>query len=103
VAGRSQNSTAVPLPLRAQASSRQASYAQLIGGRNFNAPMKWNNAIGNGMNVEGQAQPKKHSEHRIVGQGVKRADIADKVTGKEHFTAHVRPANDGCRDAHDKL
>ena len=59
--------------------------------KNFDAPLKWNNVVGNGMNAEGQAKPKAVSEYRIVGQGVKRADIRDKVTGTPHFTAHVRP------------
>ena len=33
------------------------------------------------------------SEYRIVGKGYKRTDIADKVTGKEHFVGHIRPDN----------
>ncbi|MES3003888.1 MAG: molybdopterin cofactor-binding domain-containing protein [Pseudomonadota bacterium] len=72
---------------------KRVTYAQLIGGKNFDTPMKWNNAIGNGMNVEGQAKPKPVSEYKIVGKGVKRTDIAHKVTGVEHFTAHIRPDN----------
>lgn len=75
----------------AQESGKSVSYAQLIGGKNFDAPLKWNKVVGNGMNAEGQAKPKAVSEYRIVGQGVKRADIRDKVTGTPHFTAHVRP------------
>lgn len=72
---------------------RQVSYAELIGGKSFDTPLKWNNAIGNPMNVEGQAKPKPVSEYRIVGKGYKRTDIADKVTGKEHFVGHIRPDN----------
>jgi CO/xanthine dehydrogenase Mo-binding subunit len=73
--------------------ARRVSYAQLIGGRSFDTPLQWNQTVGNGMDVQGEAKPKKVSEYKIVGQGVKRTDIAEKVTGVEHFTAHVRPAN----------
>ena len=55
--------------------------------------MKWNNAIGNGMNAQGTAKPKDVSQYKIVGQGIKRKDIADKVGAKEHYTAHIRPEN----------
>lgn len=73
--------------------ARTVSYADLVGGKRFDTPLKWNNAIGNPMNVEGQAKPKPVSEYRVVGKGYKRTDIVDKVTGKEHFVGHIRPDN----------
>jgi len=69
------------------------SYAELIGGKDFGASLKWNNAIGNGMNAQGVAKPKDVSQYKLVGKGIKRKDIADKVGAKEHYTAHIRPDN----------
>jgi len=73
--------------------ARGVTYAELVGGKNFSTPMKWNNAVGNGMDAVGQAKPKDPSQYKIVGKGFKRRDIADKVMAKEHYTAHIRPAN----------
>ena len=73
--------------------AKGVTYAELIGGRNFATPLKWNNAVGNGMDVSGQAKPKSPAEYKIVGKGYKRKDIADKVGATEHYTAHIRPAN----------
>ncbi len=73
--------------------AQSVSYADLIGGKDFGATLKWNNAIGNGMNAQGTAKPKDVSQYKIVGQGIKRKDIADKVGAKEHYTAHIRPEN----------
>ncbi len=73
--------------------AKGVTYAELIGGREFASPMKWNNAVGNGMDAVGQAKPKDPSQYKVVGRGVKRRDIADKVGAKEHYTAHIRPPN----------
>jgi CO/xanthine dehydrogenase Mo-binding subunit len=73
--------------------ARGVTYAELVGGKDFSTPMKWNNAVGNGMDAVGQAKPKDPSQYKIVGKGFKRKDIADKVMAKEHYTAHIRPAN----------
>jgi len=73
--------------------AKGVTYAELIGGKNFATPLKWNNAVGNGMDVSGQAKPKSPAEYKIVGKGYKRKDIADKVGATEHYTAHIRPAN----------
>ena len=73
--------------------ARSVTYAELIGGKDFAAPLTWNNAVGNGMDAVGQAKPKDPSQYKVVGRGVKRKDIADKVGAKEHYTAHIRPPN----------
>ncbi len=73
--------------------SRGVTYAELVGGKTFDTPLKWNNAVGNPMDVVGLAKPKHYSQYKIVGKGYKRKDIADKVGAKEHYTAHIRPAN----------
>jgi CO/xanthine dehydrogenase Mo-binding subunit len=73
--------------------ARGVTYSELIGGKDFATPLKWNNAVGNGMDAVGQAKPKDPSQYKIVGRGFKRRDIADKVMAREHYTAHIRPAN----------
>ena len=73
--------------------SKGVTYAELIGGKSFSTQVKWNNLVGNPMNVEGQAKPKDVSQYKVVGKGFKRKDIAAKVAAVEHYTAHIRPAN----------
>ena len=38
--------------------ARALTYAALIGGRKFNAPVEWNKSVGNFMDVKVKAQPK---------------------------------------------
>src|SRR5499433_709963 len=59
--------------------AEKASYAELIGGRYFNVQLDWNREFGNALYAPGRAQPKKPSEHKIVGQPIKREDVAPKV------------------------
>ncbi|NBW68995.1 MAG: hypothetical protein EBR47_10020 [Betaproteobacteria bacterium] len=66
---------------------------QLQGGKDFSTTLEWNKEIGNSMNVKGIAKPKDPSQYKIVGKGFKRKDIALKVSGKVHYTAHIRPDN----------
>jgi CO/xanthine dehydrogenase Mo-binding subunit len=69
---------------------KRASYAELIGGRYFNVQLEWNQQIGNPLYAPGKAQPKKPSEHKIVGQPIKREDIAPKVYAQEDFCTDVK-------------
>ncbi len=69
---------------------KQASYAELIGGRYFNVQLEWNKQIGNLLYAPGKAQPKPASEHKIVGQPIKREDIAPKVFCQEDFCTDVK-------------
>ena len=71
---------------------RKASYAELIGGRYFNVQLAWNKQIGNNLYAPGQAKPKDPKEHKIVGQPIKRADVAPKVFCQEPFVTDVRIA-----------
>src|ERR1700686_5393416 len=59
--------------------AKRISYAQMIGGKYFNVQLDWNKQYGNTLYAPGKAQPKKPSELRIVGQPIKREDIAPKV------------------------
>ncbi len=70
--------------------SKKASYAELIGGRYFNVQLDWNKQIGNLLYAPGKAQPKPYSEQKIVGQPIKRADVAPKVFCQEDFCTDVK-------------
>jgi nicotinate dehydrogenase subunit B len=66
------------------------SYAELIGGRYFNVQLDWNKRMGNALYAPGKAKPKKPSEHKIVGQRIKREDVAPKVFCQEDFCTDIR-------------
>jgi nicotinate dehydrogenase subunit B len=70
--------------------AKKASYAELIGGRFFNVQLDWNREIGNALYAPGKAQPKKPSEHKIVGQPIKREDVAPKVFCEQDFVTDVK-------------
>src|SRR5580698_6568502 len=70
--------------------AKKASYAELIGGRYFNVQLDWNKQYGNTLYAPGKAQPKKPSEYKIVGQPIKRADVAPKVFCQEDFCTDVK-------------
>jgi nicotinate dehydrogenase subunit B len=70
--------------------SKRTSYAQLIGGKYFNVQLDWNKKYGNPLYAPGKAQPKKPSEHKIVGQPIKREDVAPKVFAQEDFVTDVK-------------
>jgi CO/xanthine dehydrogenase Mo-binding subunit len=70
--------------------ARKASYGELIGGRHFNVQLAWNKRIGNALYAPGKAKPKDHKDHKIVGQPIKRADIAPKVFCQEPFVTDVK-------------
>jgi CO/xanthine dehydrogenase Mo-binding subunit len=70
--------------------TKKTTYAELIGGRYFNVTLDWNKEIGNALYAPGKAQPKKASEHKIVGQPIKREDIAPKVYAQEDFCTDVK-------------
>src|SRR5262249_55565651 len=70
--------------------TKKTSYAELIGGQYFNVQLDWNKQYGNTLYAPGKAQPKKPSEHKIVGQRIKREDIAPKVFCQEDFCTDVK-------------
>jgi CO/xanthine dehydrogenase Mo-binding subunit len=71
---------------------RQVSYAELIGGQYFNSRVEWNKQVGNFMDIQVAAKPKAPADYKIVGQSVRRRDVADKVYGTATFvTDIVRP------------
>jgi nicotinate dehydrogenase subunit B len=70
--------------------AKRASYGELIGGRYFNVQLDWNKQWGNALYAPGKAQPKSPSEHKIVGQPIKREDVAPKVFAQEDFCTDVK-------------
>ena len=70
--------------------AKRISYAQMIGGKYFNVQLDWNKQYGNTLYAPGKAQPKKPSEHKIVGQPIKRDDVAPKVFAIEDFCTDVK-------------
>jgi len=70
--------------------TKKASYGELIGGRYFNVELAWNKTTGNGLYAPGQAKPKKPSEYKIVGQSVKRTDVAPKAFATQGFVTDVK-------------
>ena len=70
--------------------SKSTTYAELIGGRYFNVPLDWNKEFGNTLYAPGKAKPKDYREHKIVGQPLKRDDIAPKVYCQQDFVTDVK-------------
>jgi nicotinate dehydrogenase subunit B len=70
--------------------AKKVSYADLIGGRYFNVQLDWNKKYGNPLYAPGKAQPKDPKEHKIVGQPIKREDIAPKVFARENFCTDIK-------------
>jgi CO/xanthine dehydrogenase Mo-binding subunit len=70
--------------------AKKVSYADLIGGRYFNVHLDWNKKYGNPLYAPGKAQPKDPKDHKIVGQPIKREDIAPKVFAQENFCTDIK-------------
>src|SRR5471032_956829 len=70
--------------------SKHVSYAQMIGGKYFNVQLDWNKQYGNTLYAPGKAQPKNPKDHKIVGQPIKREDVAPKVFAIEDFVTDVK-------------
>ena len=70
--------------------AKSVSYAELVGGRYFNVTLAWNGKIGNPLYAPGQAKPKSPKDYKIVGQPIKRHDIAPKVFAQQEFCTDVK-------------
>jgi CO/xanthine dehydrogenase Mo-binding subunit len=70
--------------------SKRISYGEMLGGKYFNVQLDWNKQYGNALYAPGKAQPKKPSEHKIVGQPIKREDVAPKVFAQEDFVTDIK-------------
>jgi nicotinate dehydrogenase subunit B len=70
--------------------AKKVSYSELIGGRYFNVHLDWNGKYGNPLYAPGKAQPKDPKTHAIVGQPIKRQDVAPKVFAQQDFCTDVK-------------
>ena len=71
-------------------SSKQVSYGELIGARQFDIQLKVTPDLTRGPQVEGTAKLKSPDQYTIVGQSVPRVDIPAKVTASFNFVQDVR-------------
>jgi nicotinate dehydrogenase subunit B len=69
---------------------RRISYADLIGGGHFDAPVKWNGQLGLGLAVTGQAKLKDPKAFKIIGRSPPRRDLPGKVFGTLEMAPDVR-------------
>ena len=70
--------------------AKSVTYAELVGGRYFNVTLAWNGKIGNPLYAPGKAKPKDPNAYKIVGQPIKRHDIAPKVFAQQDFCTDVK-------------
>jgi nicotinate dehydrogenase subunit B len=70
--------------------AKRISYAQLIGGRSFDATVQWNGQLGIGLAVNGQAKIKDPKDFTIIGTSPPRRDLPGKVFGTLEMVNDVR-------------
>jgi nicotinate dehydrogenase subunit B len=70
--------------------ANSVSYAELFGGRYFNVALAWNGKIGNPLYAPGKAKPKDPKNYKIVGQPIKREDVAPLVFAQQDFCTDVK-------------
>jgi nicotinate dehydrogenase subunit B len=69
---------------------RAVRYGELIGGRYFHIRLHWNGELGNHLRVTGSAPLKPHANYKVVGKSYRRADLPEKLFGREVFVTDVR-------------
>ncbi len=70
--------------------AKRISYAEMIGGKYFNVQLDWNKQYGNTLYAPGKAQPKNPKDHKVVGQPIKREDVAPKVFCQGDFCTDIK-------------
>jgi CO/xanthine dehydrogenase Mo-binding subunit len=70
--------------------AKSVRYAELVGGRYFNVTLAWNGKIGNPLYAPGKAKPKDPKDYKIVGQPIKRQDVAPKVFAQQDFCTDIK-------------
>jgi nicotinate dehydrogenase subunit B len=70
--------------------AKKVSYADLIGGHYFNVQLAWNKKYGNPLYAPGKAKPKDPKDHKIVGQRIKREDVAPKVFAQHDYCTDIK-------------
>jgi CO/xanthine dehydrogenase Mo-binding subunit len=72
------------------AAAKRITYAEMLGGKYFNVQLDWNKQHGNALYAPGKAKPKKPSEYKIVGQPIKREDVAPRVFAQENYVTDIK-------------
>ncbi|MDB5596426.1 MAG: nicB 1 [Hyphomicrobiales bacterium] len=67
--------------------SKKGTYADLIGRRWFDVPVKWNKIVGHSLGLEGIAKPK---DPKVIGASPRRRDVAAKILGTEEDVVDVK-------------
>src|SRR5579862_7863976 len=70
--------------------AKSISYRELIGGQFFNVHLDWNGKYGTPLYAPGKAKPKDPKDYTIVGQPIRRDDIAPKVFAQADFAMDVK-------------
>ena len=70
--------------------ARKISYAELIGGRFFDARVNWNGKLGNELVVSGSAKLKQPADFKVIGKSFRRKDLPKKVFAQLDMVADVR-------------
>jgi CO/xanthine dehydrogenase Mo-binding subunit len=70
--------------------AKNISYAELIGGRYFDAHLDWNGKYGNELTVAGRAKLKEPGAFKVIGTSIRRKDLPLKVFAKLDMVADVR-------------
>jgi nicotinate dehydrogenase subunit B len=70
--------------------AKSVSYADLVGGGYFNVTLAWNGKIGNPLYAPGKAKPKAPKDYKIVGQPIKREDVAPLVFARQDFCTDIK-------------
>ena len=70
--------------------SKRVSYAALIGGGRFDAPVNWNGQLGLGLAVTAQAKVKEPKAFNVIGKSPPRRDLPGKVFGTLQMAPDVR-------------
>ena len=79
---------------------KRVSYAELIGGRYFEAPVNWNGKTSSQLAVEVKVPLKTHDQFKVIGQSFPRRDLPGKVFGTlEYGQRRAAAGNAAC--AHD--
>jgi CO/xanthine dehydrogenase Mo-binding subunit len=69
---------------------KRVSYAELIGGRYFDAPVNWNGKTSSQLAIEVKVPLKKPDEFKVIGQSFPRRDLPGKVFGTLEYVNDVR-------------
>jgi CO/xanthine dehydrogenase Mo-binding subunit len=69
---------------------KRATYAELIGGRYFDAPVNWNGKTSSQLAVEVKVPLKTHDQFKVIGQSFPRRDLPGKVFGTREYVNDVR-------------